>query len=175
MGADLPARRVVNAAGKSEWMVTEAGLSVVEELSARGCSVVTIARALGFGKDAFRSVRNRQPEVEEALENGRAREHDRLVGLLHAQAEEGQYVPAMFLLKTRFGYREGEPFEANVNVSVNTGGVIVVPDKMSMEDFLAERREAGMLDHAPRPGTVERVPGGGVIEGIVDPETRRGD
>ena len=166
MGADLPARRVVNAAGKSEWMVTEAGLSVVDELSARGCSVATIAQALGFGKDAFRSVRNRQSEVEEALENGRAREHDKLVGLLHAQAEEGQYVPAMFLLKTRFGHREGEPFEANVNVGVNTGGVIVVPDKMSMEEFLAERREAGMLDHAPKPGSVERIPGGAVPEGL---------
>jgi len=172
MSTDVPARRVVNDAGKSEWLVTEAGLSVVEELAARGVSVATIARALGFGKDAFRAVRNRQPEVEEALDLGRSREHDKLVALLHRQAEEGQYVPAMFLLKTRFGYREGEPFEANVNVSVNTGGVVVVPQKMSMEEFLAERRDAGMIE-GPVPRQIERVPGD--IEAVVDPETRRGD
>lgn len=168
----MPARRVVNAVGKSEWLVTEAGLSVVEELAARGVSVATIARALGFGKDAFRAVRNRQPEVEEALDQGRSREHDKLVALLHQQAEEGHYVPAMFLLKTRFGYREGEPFEANVNVNVNTGGVVVVPPKMSMEEFLAERSEAGMIDgHVPR--QIDRRPGD--VEAVVDPETRRGE
>ena len=61
------------------------------------------------------------------------------------------------------------------------GGVIVVPQKQSMEEFLAERREAGMLDSPGRPGSVERVPGGralpdpDVIEAVVDPETRRGD
>lgn len=86
---DLPARRVVNDLGKSEYVVTDTGLKVVGDLAARGCSVVTIARVLGMGRDAFRAVRSRQPDVEDALEQGRAVEHDALVGNLRAAADEG--------------------------------------------------------------------------------------
>ncbi len=64
---NLPARRVVNDVGKSEYRVGAKGLKIVEELSARGCSVVTIANALRMGRDAFRRCRDRQPEVLEAL------------------------------------------------------------------------------------------------------------
>ncbi|WP_417713990.1 hypothetical protein [Pseudophaeobacter arcticus] len=143
---DLPARRVVNDLGKSEYVVTETGLKVVGDLAARGCSVVTIARALGMGRDAFRAVRGRQPEVEDALEQGRAVEHDALVGNLRAAADEGNIVANIFLLKARHQYREGEAIEANLSVNVNTGGVLVVPAKQSVEDFL---RDAEMRDVMP--------------------------
>lgn len=143
---DLPARRVVNDFGKSEYVVTETGLKVVGDLAARGCSVVTIARALGMGRDAFRAVRGRQPEVEDALEQGRAVEHDALVGNLRAAADEGNIVANIFLLKARHQYREGEAIEANLSVNVSTGGVLVVPAKQSVEDFL---RDAEMRDVTP--------------------------
>jgi len=118
----LPARRVVNAAGKSEFHVGENGLCIVEELAARGCSVVTIARALGMGKDAFRSVRYRQPEVEEALERGRAIEHDSLVSNLRHAADGGNVVANIVLLKARHTYREGEPLEASASDESNARG-----------------------------------------------------
>ena len=155
-----PARRVVNEDGKSIYRVEMRGLALVEELAARGCSVVTIARALGMSREAFNACRKRQPEVEETFERGRAVEHDALVSNLRQAAEEGNIVASIFLLKARHQYREGEALEANVNLSVNTGGVLVVPSKMSMEEFFAERRNAGMLDLAPKPGTIERIPGG---------------
>ena len=70
---EIPARRVVNAAGKSEWRIGRRGLKVVEELAERGVAVATIAKALRMGKDAFMGCRQRQPEVQEALDRGRAK------------------------------------------------------------------------------------------------------
>ena len=46
---EIPARRVVNDAGKSEWRVGRRGLKMVEELAARGVAVATIAKALRMG------------------------------------------------------------------------------------------------------------------------------
>lgn len=110
------------------------------------------------GKDAFRAAKRRDPAVQEAIDRGRAVEHDKLVGVLHDLPMEGQYVPAMFLLKARHGYREGEQFEANVNLRIDTGGVLVVPNKMSMEEFLEAQRQAGTYDSPIRPDAVKRIP-----------------
>lgn len=134
---DAPSRLVPNGgSGAPMYAVGNKGLEIVEELAARGVAEATIAKALGMSKDAFRSVKRRDPAVQEAIDRGRAVEHDKLVGVLFEQAMSGQYVPAMFLLKTRHGYREGE--QVGVNVSVETGGVLVVPQKQSMEEFLRE-------------------------------------
>ncbi|KAA0916160.1 hypothetical protein FLO80_10565 [Aquicoccus porphyridii] len=129
---EIPARRVVNDAGKSEWRVGRRGLKVVEELAARGVAVATIAKALRMGKDAFRNVRERQPEVQEALDRGRAKEHDALVAKLYETAMEGNVIAGMFLLKARHSYREGEPLEGGgsaVQVNIN------LPSAMTPEDY----------------------------------------
>ena len=172
----LPARLVPpepGAGGRSHWRVTELGLALVEELAGRGVHVATIARALGMSKDAFRSCRDRQPEVDDAYHAGLAREHDALVGNLREAADEGNIVANIFLLKARHQYREGEALEANLSLSVNTGGVLVVPNKMTMEEFLEAQRETGTYDSPIRPDAVKRI--SGEPEVVVDPETRRGD
>lgn len=176
---DLPARLVApgpGGQGRTYWEITPRGLQIVEELAGRGCHLTTIAQVLGMHVATFREVRKRDPEVDEAYQRGLAREHDALVGNLRTLADGGNVVANLFLLKARHGYREGEALD--LNVSVNTGGVIVVPNKMTMEEFLEERRAAGELPLGPRPGTVERIPGrrdAQTIEGVLDPETRRGD
>lgn len=157
--------------GRSHWRVEPEGLLVVQELAGRGCHVTTIASVLGMSIDAFRDCRKRQPEVDDAYQRGLAKEHDQLVGNLRTLADAGNVVANLFLLKARHGYREGE--NAQVQVNVDTGGVLLAPPKMSLEQFLEERRAAGAYE-GPRPDTVERVPGQ-TIEGVVDPETRRGD
>ena len=58
----------------------------------------------------------------------------------------------MFLLKARHGYREGQQFESNVNLSIDTGGVLMVPNKMAMEEFLEDvemRYVTPAQPHAP--------------------------
>ena len=173
---DAVARRVSDGTpGGPAYRIGKRGLKVIEELAARGVAEATMAKTLRMGKDAFRAAKRRDPAVQDAIDRGRAVEHDKLVGVLHDLAMGGQYVPAIFLLKARHGYREGDAFEANVNLSVNTGGVIVVPNKMTMEQFLEAQRQAGLYDSPIRPDAVERIPGQRMIEGVLDPETKRGD
>lgn len=54
-------------------------------------------------------------------------------------------------MKARHQYREGEAIEANLNVNVNTGGVLVVPERQSIEGFLRnlEMRDVTLL-HTPK-------------------------
>lgn len=134
--------------GAAKWVVTEPGLKLVEDLAARGLHLDTIASTLGMHPATFRLVRQRQPEVQWALERGLAKEHDFLVGKLHELAKKGNVVAILFALKARFGYREGVATEVNVNV--NTGGVLVVPERESVEQYL-ERLRIAAEDEAPGP------------------------
>lgn len=195
---DRPSRRRVNALGKSEIVVTPTGLALVEQLAERGCSVVTISAALGVNKETFLHIRRRDQAVDDAFERGRAKEHDRLVGNLTTAAASGNVVASIFLLKARHGYREGEPME--VNVEVNTGGVLVVPAEVTVEQYLEMKRAEGeMIDvtpkpvpalypgHdapladrspvpvAPEPAPIRLVPSGTTIAPFPGPHTRRGD
>lgn len=187
---ELPSRRIVNALGKSEIVVTPTGLGIVEELAAQGCSVVTIAKALGVDKETFRHIRGRDPAVEEAFEAGRAKEHDRLVSNLNTAAASGNVVASIFLLRARHGYQSAEGIDVNVNV--NTGGVLVVPADISVEDYLARVAEREMVDvtpadrptpalypgHAPDAAPLEparRAPSGTVIAPFPGPRNTRGD
>lgn len=159
---ELPARLVnpdPGSGGRSHWEVTPLGLQMVEELAARGCHVATIARALGMHVATFRQVRKRDAEVDEAYQRGLAREHDVLVGNLRTLADQGNVIANLFLLKARHGYREGEPPE--FHVSVDSGGVILVPQKQNMADFLR--------DHA------EPIRDPDLIEGRALPAAGRGD
>jgi hypothetical protein len=197
---DLPVRKVSpgpGGQGRSHYVVGARGIKIIEELSARGCHVTTIAKALRMGKDAFAACRARQPEVEEAYQRGLAVEHDALTSNLRRAADEGNVVANLFLLKARHGYREGVPME--VNLSVNTGGVLVVPAEMTVEEYIARKAAAGELDPVPPmrdvtpptgrgapPEPIERlpeapVPGsrpppqGTTVAAFPGPRTRRGD
>lgn len=135
---DAPSRRVPNGgSGAPHYKVGRKGLKIIQDLAARGVAEMTIARALGMSRDAFRQAKRRDPAVQDALDAGRAVEHDKLVGVLHDAAMAGQFVPAIFRLKSRFGYREGTAFEVEVNVSA-PGGVLVVPQRKSVEEYLAD-------------------------------------
>ena len=65
-------------------------------------------------------------------------------------------VANIFLLKARHAYREGEPLE--VNVSVNAGGVLVVPADMTVEEYLARKVAAGEIDPMPHMRDVTPAP-----------------
>jgi hypothetical protein len=196
---ELPARRITNSLGKSEIVVTPTGLGIVEELAAKGCSVVTIAAALGVNKETFVHLRRRDPAVEEAFENGRAKEHDRLVSNLNTAAASGNVVASIFLLRARHGYQSGEGIDVNVNV--NTGGVLVVPAEMTVEQYLEMKRAEGDMidvtpsarpalypghaaplahrpvapDPAPEPAPSRPAPSGTTIAPFPGPRTTRGD
>lgn len=131
--------------GRPHLVIGARGLKIVEELAAKGVVLDTIAKALRMSHDTLEQCRRRQPEVQAALDRGRGVLHDELVNLLVQQARAGQFVPAMFLLKTRFGYREGVQVDMNVDLS----GVLVVPAEMTVEEYIARKAAAGELDPMP--------------------------
>jgi hypothetical protein len=99
--------------------VTPEQLAVASDLAAKGCSEITISRALGVGnREVFRALKERDPRLRAAIEGGRAVEHDALVGSLFVRAmdpkNQGGTAAAIFLLKARHGYRElSDPQEGN--------------------------------------------------------------
>jgi hypothetical protein len=131
--------------GRPHYVIGAKGLKIIEELSAKGCHQETIAKVLRISHDTLLACRRRQPEVQAALDRGRGVLHDELVSILVQQARAGAFVPAIFLLKSVFGYKEGAPVEVNLDL----GGVLVVPSDMTVEEYLARKAEAGDIDPMP--------------------------
>lgn len=105
---------------------------IVEKLASQGNSEKTIAKALGISHDTWPKWKDtKYPELGEALQRGRAIEHDQLVGALFDTAINGKgaqaVTAAIFLLKARHGYRENEPLDQGgpqVNITFELPGSV---------------------------------------------------
>jgi hypothetical protein len=87
--------------------VPPGGYKLIRTLAANGAREDEIARALHMGKRTWDRVKREDPKAEAAWEAGRAEEHNALRNtLFKAATEKNNIVAAMFLLKTRHGYRE---------------------------------------------------------------------
>jgi len=109
-----------NPLGREKRSVPVTELATITALAARGVREQDIGRAVGMSQQVWARQRDAQPEVMEALNAGRQQMHDKLVGKLYAKAMSGDTVSLLFLLKSRFGYREGESAEgARPQVIIN--------------------------------------------------------
>lgn len=100
-------------------------------LAKEGYSVSGIAGALGISPDTFLRWRDDYPELQRALDEGREREHVALFNTLYQSAMSGNTTSAMFLLKCRHGYREGDQSELANRVSIN----FQLPGALPLEQF----------------------------------------
>lgn len=74
------------------------------------------------------------PDFQTAFDEGREQEHKALFNaLFRAATEKGNVVAAMFLLKSRHGYREGDQTEIGNRVSINFN----LPGALPLEAFIA--------------------------------------
>lgn len=121
---------VVRNEGGHTRRVGRGGIALVERLAREGATDTTISRALRVARSTFRDLRQRQPEVEEALARGRAVLEDELTHILLAKARGGETVAAIFLAKARCGWREGE-LPPSSSVTNNTQVNIIIPPQMS--------------------------------------------
>jgi hypothetical protein len=117
----------------------------VLELSKDGFSVDAIARRLGISPDTFLRWRDDYPELADALAEGRVREHQVLYNTLFQAAQGGNIVAAMFLLKARHGYREGDQGELANRVSIN----FQLPGALPLEQFRVIEHEPNRADALP--------------------------
>ncbi len=144
---DLPQRRTVSRpvkgprsryvairslpqGGGIQYELKPAGYGLVERMSASGRDIASVAAALGISCEAFRALRRRDPEAQEALDRGRAALGDELTDILLEHARKGITVAAIFLAKARCGWREGDAPEARPNITIQ------LPDSRSEDDYL---------------------------------------
>lgn len=115
----------------------------VEDLAAAGCTVVDLAAALGTTRETLRRWMTENEALQLAFTVGRERERDELHRMILRDARDGEKpnINAMFLLKARHGYREGEPIESGaprISVTFN------LPGAMSPDQYMKTvRNESG--------------------------------
>lgn len=101
------------------------------EMSREGVSKKGIARGLGCSPKLLNAWLDSYPELQNALDEGREIEHTELRSSLMEQARGGNVTAAIFMLKTRHGYREGDQGDLANRVSVTFN----LPGPMKAEDF----------------------------------------
>ncbi len=106
----------------------------IQQLAAEGRPVVGIAAVFGTTREVLRRWMKESPELQDAFAAGREAERHELHQILLRDARDGgkPNINAMFLLKSRHSYREGEPEESSprVNLTVN------IPIALSKEEYL---------------------------------------
>jgi len=118
--------------GRPEKTPPSNAVAIIKDIASRGCSEKTIAHALGIAWGTWTRWREDYPELKAAYEQGRAVEHDTLVGVLFEKAVKGDTTAAMFLLKCRHNYRDGGiTVEDNRQIKVG----IMLPQSLKPEQY----------------------------------------
>lgn len=112
-------------------------------LASCGFSKRGIAQHFFVALSTFNRWLEEHPELEDAFQIGRERERQALHNMLYKAAmEKGDKIAAIFLLKARHGYREGDTQEQVNQVAIN----FTLPAAMKPEDFAL----AKVIDANPR-------------------------
>ena len=107
------------------------------DLSAQGYTKKGIAYRLRTSPDTLNRWLSERPDLQTALDEGREREHKELFTALYEKAKNGETVAALFLLKCRHGYKEGDQSDQANRVSINFN----LPGAMKLEDFMTIQHE----------------------------------
>jgi hypothetical protein len=135
--------------GSPKW-VTEQGLEQIREWAQQGKTKAMIAAALRMSRTTFRECIERQPELVEALEAATVHEAALLDELSRQALEDGNTIAAIFLLKGRHGWREGETRDgAGPQVNVQ----IVLPGPAASVEEYNARIAARAAPNGPAEGS----------------------
>ncbi len=104
----------------------------IRELAANGASKVGIARAFRVSFITLNKWLEADERLQRAFDEGREAERHTLHTSLYRQAtEKGNIVAAIFLLKSRHGYVEGQQSEQTNKVAITFN----LPAPMTPEDY----------------------------------------
>lgn len=104
----------------------------IQEWSAIGYSKRAIATRLGCAFETLQRWMEEDSELQEAFQAGREKEHHALFNALFTQATtKANTTAAIFLLKARHGYREGDQSDQANKVQIN----FQLPGAMPMAQF----------------------------------------
>jgi hypothetical protein len=106
-------------------LLPKGGLAKITDLASRGFSEKDIARSLGMAPGTWTRIKTEDPAAQDALDEGRSVEHQAIYGTLFAKAIAGDTLACMYLLNTRFGYREKpDVTQANVQIVFQIPGAL---------------------------------------------------
>lgn len=115
-------------------VVHPVGCILIDSLLRNGWSKAVVCQRLGgITLRELEAAAERQPEVARAMATGLGAMEKDLVSALLATAKKGNVQAAMFLLKSRFGYRDAGADRAAPAVAVQ----IVMPAAMTPEQYAA--------------------------------------
>lgn len=115
----------------------------IQEWSAIGYSKRAIATRLGCAFETLQRWMEEDSELQEAFQAGREKEHHALFNALFTQATtKANTTAAIFLLKARHGYREGDQTETANRVSVTFN----LPGAMPISTFM---KAGKVIEHDP--------------------------
>lgn len=119
----------------------------IEKLASEGWSIKGIAKALGTDHETLGRMLDDHPPLRAGFDAGRERERHALHNSLYTAAMNGQIAAAMFLLKARHGYREGDQSDTANRVSIE----FKLPGALKPEQFTTvENEPAAQQLSAPR-------------------------
>ncbi len=123
--------------------------AVILDAASRGAySERSIAAALGVHRSVLQRWLQERPELQEFVDRGRERERQTLHSVLYERAIDPNsgrdgIIAAIFLLKARHGYIEGEPMQQGnrVNVTFNIPAALPMDKFMVIENAAEPRTE----------------------------------
>ena len=126
----------------------------IEALAGAGYSLIGIASKLGTTRGTLSQWLDNDPALKEAFEAGREHERHTLHNVLFTLAtEKANPIAAMFLLKARHGYREGDQGEQANRVSIN----FTLPGAMRPEQFTIEQESTNERSPESQPISSPRL------------------
>lgn len=129
-----------HAGGRPRKEPQQGAAARIEEAAANGADVRGIAYSVGINKDTLQRWFNDFPDLRAAYERGRERERAALHNALYrAATEQGNMIAAMFLLKARHGYREGDQGDSGNKVSITFS----LPGALPMDQYREKVIEHG--------------------------------
>ena len=102
----------------------------IKRWASEAATVKAIARRLGVSLETLNTWMERHPKLRDAMDEGREEEHKMLFDSLCKHLDKSP-TAAIFLLKARHGYREGDQSEIANRVSIN----FTLPGAMTVEQF----------------------------------------
>lgn len=120
----------------------------VHELASTGFSMRGIAAHYKIAFETLQAWFERYPTIKQAFENGREQERQSLHNALYRKAMNGDGPSAMFLLKARHGYREGDQREEGNRVAItfNLPGAMTAEQYKALETVASKKKLPAVID-----------------------------
>ncbi|MGE3296487.1 MAG: hypothetical protein AB7I68_03960 [Porticoccaceae bacterium] len=133
--------------GRPRKTLPRGALEIIKHCASHGLKDSDIARELGLPLRTWLAIKRNNPTARQVWEEGLAAEHDKLYGVLYAEAVLGNLDACKFLLRTRHSYRENAPAAGESGASVQV--VLSIPSAMSADQYQKLALDARPLPAEP--------------------------